>query len=77
MMNFIISEIRPGSCPECEHCHENPTVSDFLKEREVLRNEVIQEAKEFFGSIKRDNTKPLIDAVGRLLVHENHLPKDE
>ena len=71
-MNFIISEIKPGSCPECEHCHEVTEVSEFLKERERLRNEVIQEAKDFFGSINRNDTTLLIDAVGRLLVHENH-----
>jgi len=74
-MNFIISEIRPGSCPECEHCHEVTEVSEFLKERERLRELVIQEAKNFFGSIERDERKDtieLIKVVGELLVHENH-----
>ena len=75
-MNFIIGEIRPGSCPECEHCHEDSTVSDFLKERERLRENVIQEAKDFFGSVYRNDVGGVIRAVGTLLVHENHLPKD-
>jgi len=71
-MNFVISEIKPGVCPECEHCHGDPNVSQFLKEREKLRDKVIQEAKDFFGSINRDDTSLLLEAVGELLIHENH-----
>jgi len=71
-MNFIISEVKPGSCPQCEHCHSDSNVSQFLKTREEMREAVIQEAKNFFGSINRDDTTLLLEAVGKLLIHENH-----
>ena len=71
-MNLIISEIKLGSCPECEHCHSDPNVSQFLKRREELRDKVIQEAKDYFGSIDRNNTDLLLAATGDLLVHEHY-----
>lgn len=70
-MNFIISEIKLGVCPECKHCHGDADISEFLKAREVLREKVIQEAKDFFGSVDRDSTADLIDATGKLLIHEH------
>lgn len=74
-MNFIISEIKPGKCPQCSHCRGEANVDQFLKELELLRDRVIQEAKDYFGSIHRDDTDLLVTAVGELLVHENHLTK--
>jgi hypothetical protein len=71
-MNFIISEIKPGKCPECEHCHSNSVVSSFLKEREKLREVLIQAAKDFFGSVHRNDISEVIHATGELLLHENH-----
>ncbi len=70
-MNLIISEIKPGKCPECPHCRADANVDNFLKRREELREKVVQEAKDFFGSVNRDDTTLLIESTGELLLHEN------
>lgn len=57
----------------CEHCKGDNKVGNFLRERERLELEVLIQAKLFFGSINRDDTKDLLEATGNLILHENGL----
>lgn len=64
-----------ASVSYCEHCKGDNEVGNTYKERERLRDEVMKQAKALFGSIDRDDIKPLLDAVGELLLHEHGLTK--
>jgi hypothetical protein len=74
-MNLTISQIKPGRCPKCSHCCSEKHVDLFLKEWERLRDRVVQEAKDYFGSVDRDDTDLLITSTGELLVYENYQRK--
>lgn len=61
----------------CDHCRGDNEVFRWHQERERLREEVLSQARLFFGSIDRKDTSALLKATGNLLVHEHRLTKTE
>ena len=55
----------------CDKCLGDNEVGRRHQELERLNTEVIQQAKDFFGSVDRTDTRDLLSAVGELLVFEN------
>lgn len=58
-----------SSCAYCNHCLGNNPVGNYHKQLAEYRTAVLEEAKSYFNS-DRTNNKPLIEAVGNLLIHE-------